>query len=63
MEIKVIVKEIKDSEIIVETDIKEIVSLPKRLLPQASLGQEIFLSLDDEAARRPRELLNEIFKP
>ncbi len=60
MEIQATIKELRESEAILETAEGELIALPARLVPEKKIGVSVFVSVAAEAAVPARELLNEI---
>lgn len=59
MEILGIVKEITETELVIETS-EETIRLPKRLNLGAEVGQSVYVTCASEPARPAREIVNEI---
>ena len=60
MEIRAVVKEINDQEIILETEEGAKINLPKILMPDAKLDQALYVSCSSEPAENARGVLNEL---
>lgn len=60
MEVKVVVKELNETEAVLESADGETIRLPKRLLPEGKVGAELFVSASTEAGAKARDLLNEM---
>lgn len=61
MEVSAVIKEIKDKQIILETETGETFIIPLSLVIKPELGRTLYINCSPEPAQAPRELLNEIF--
>jgi hypothetical protein len=60
MEHKGVITELTETEVVVETAPGEFNRLSKHLFISPQVGQSVYISISDEAAKAPREILNEI---
>ena len=60
MEIKATITEVLEKEVVLETETKEIIRLPKSAVSSVEVGAFVYLSIENEPAKNPRDLLNEI---
>ncbi len=61
MEVSAVIKEIKDKQLLLETEAGETFTVPASLVIKPELGQTLYISCSPEPGKAPRELLNEIF--
>ncbi len=60
MEVSAVIKEIKDKQLLLETEVGETFTVPVSLVIKPELGQTLYISCSPEPGKAPRELLNEL---